>query len=96
MPAAAPQTSTVPDEGRDHCQEGSAIVYDHYLPSSGSTTRGLLVWQYYDRPQPEGYWVHNLEHGGIVVLYNCAGELCPEVQIKLQGLYDTLRKGKYG
>jgi hypothetical protein len=29
-------------------------------------------WGIYDDPVPRGNWVHSLEHGGIVLLHNCA------------------------
>src|SRR5438874_10299053 len=31
-----------------------------------------MPWGFYPAAVQREYWVHNLEHGGIVLLYNCA------------------------
>lgn len=44
-------------------------------PTSGAhyNLRGLapLPWGFYDQPYPPEDWLHNLEHGGVVILYQC-------------------------
>ena len=59
-------------EVRAHVPEGQPIYYEHNPPTGGP---------HYDRTVPRygfsadpilpGYWVHNLEHGAVVVLYQC-------------------------
>jgi hypothetical protein len=44
---------------------------------------------------PEETWVHNLEHGGIVILYRCDTP-CPELVQQLREVYATFPKSKYG
>jgi len=44
---------------------------------------------------PPEIWVHNLEHGGIVILYHCDTP-CPELVRQLQDVYATFPKSKYG
>jgi hypothetical protein len=31
-----------------------------------------VPWGFTDQVIPPEYWVHNLEHGGVVLLYNCS------------------------
>ncbi len=74
----------VPDEGRTHVPPSQPIQYNHYPPTSGphfGQPDGPASWKTI-QPLREGTFVHNLEHGGIVILYNCpSGPDC-----------DTLRK----
>jgi hypothetical protein len=53
--------------------------YPQWYPDYGLT----------DAPVAPGYWVHNLEHGAVVLLYRCA-DGCPGLVVKLQALYDAL------
>lgn len=70
-PGPTPSTPgiAVPNEGWAHVPEGSAILYRNNPPASGSHYPVWLRYQEYSEPMARGYWVHNLEHGGIVFLY---------------------------
>ena len=57
------------NEGWTHVAEGSAINYRNNPPASGPHYPVWLRWAEYSQVIPRGYWVHNLEHGGIIVLY---------------------------
>ena len=59
----------VPNEGWAHVPEGSTITYQSNPPASGPHYPVWLRYQEYSQAMPRGYWVHNLEHGAIVVLY---------------------------
>lgn len=74
-----PQEYEVPDEGRNHIEVGETAEYDHYPPSSGLHYGTILNWGYYNEEVPPELWVHSLEHGGIVILYNCP-EGCSETE----------------
>jgi len=39
-----------------------------------------LAWGFYAQPYPPENWLHNLEHGGVVILY-----LCPQPETKTGG-----------
>jgi uncharacterized protein DUF3105 len=75
----------VPNEGWDHIPVGTQATYTHQPPTSGQhyAQQGVapVPWQTINTLQPE-VWIHNLEHGGIVILYNCPSG-CDDLQKKL-------------
>ncbi len=74
----------LPEEGRDHVPTGTQVPYKHQPPTSGphyAPPDAPVAWQTIGTLQPE-VWVHNLEHGGIVILYNCPSG-CDDLQKKL-------------
>jgi hypothetical protein len=75
------------DEGRSHVVAGSPLAFQKYPPTSGTHYETSMPWGVYEETQPEGYWVHNLEHGGVVLLYNCP-EGCPELKEDLENFYN--------
>jgi hypothetical protein len=67
------------DMGRSHVAVGSVVKYLYCPPASGNhyaqTPFGPIPPKVYgpnEKTLPEG-WVHNLEHGGLVLLYKCSG-----------------------
>ncbi|TMC50554.1 MAG: DUF3105 domain-containing protein [Chloroflexi bacterium] len=61
-----------------HVAPPAKVQYLHNPPTSGchySLGGGVAPIQHgaYDKAIPAEYWVHNLEHGYIAVLYNCPG-----------------------
>lgn len=67
-----------PIEGRTHVAECSYVHYDTLPPSSGNHYPVWAAYKTYTLPVPEGYWVHNLEHGTVVLSYNCEDAGCAE------------------
>jgi hypothetical protein len=73
-----------------HVPEGSAVAYRTRPPTAGAhypvafPRRGVV-----EEPVAPGYWVHNLEHGEIVLLYSCP-EDCADLVARLRALYVTL------
>lgn len=59
-----------PYEGRYHFAEGRTVTYVHNPPASGPHWPVWLRWERYTTPMRREYWVHNLEHGAIVLLYH--------------------------
>ncbi len=56
-----------------HVDVGTDITsWDSNPPSSGEHYPIWAAFQEYTTPVPRGYYVHDLEHGAIVFLYNCA------------------------
>ena len=65
----------VPIEPANHVALPNAGRYASDPPASGQhySMRGQAPagWGYYDQALPPEDWLHNLEHGGVVILYNC-------------------------
>ncbi len=94
---AAPQIGrAMPVEKAEHVPDGTVISYRTRPPTSGA---------HYDAPSPSygmaeqevppGNWVHNLEHGAIVLLYNCPSG-CPDLVAQIKDLYASLPRGRNG
>ena len=67
-----------PSASAPHVPIGTLIDWSTNPPAIGAH---YPIWAGWDRHYAQldrGYYVHNLEHGGVVLLYNCPGG-CPEV-----------------
>jgi hypothetical protein len=64
------------------CGDGSA------LPVGGKHCSFALYCRKYTEPQKRCAWVHNLEHGHVVLLYNCP-EGCPDEVDALTRIWST-------
>ena len=92
----APLGQAQPDMGNLHIAIGSSQRYSYCPPASGphynGTGEGPITAKYYgpdDGTKPEG-WIHNLEHGAVVILYNCAMGACTDANAAtLQNLVTT-------
>jgi hypothetical protein len=62
-----------------HVAVCSELSYATNPPSSGEHYGTWADFGVYDFPLPRGYWVHNLEHGAVVVTYNCPDGCADEV-----------------
>jgi hypothetical protein len=93
---ASAQGRQIPDEGQTHIPNGRSGVYKAaYPPTSGQHWGNTWAdWEMYDDPIPPEVFVHNLEHGGIVLLYRCDAP-CPIVA-DLRDLYRTFPNAKNG
>lgn len=88
QPGASGQLGQVqPDQGNQHINSGDQITYPVCPPASGKHINrsgfGPLRPEVYgpdDNSAPNG-WVHNLEHGGLVLLYSCERGACDEAAI---------------
>jgi hypothetical protein len=57
----------------NHVDIGTDITtWDSNPPSSGDHYPIWAAFQEYTTPVPRGYYVHDLEHGAVVLLYNCS------------------------
>jgi Protein of unknown function (DUF3105) len=79
----APLGQPQPDMGNLHIAVGSSHEYSYCPPASGPHYMnpgidGPIPAKFYgpdDGTKPEG-WIHNMEHGAIVILYNCKMGAC--------------------
>src|SRR3990167_11355106 len=61
----------VADLGRNHVPEGTVVEYNSTPPTSGPHYEQWEKPGVYDRMLPDGRLIHSLEHGYIVISYNC-------------------------
>jgi hypothetical protein len=85
-----------PDMGNTHVGRGDKVTYTYCAPASGShynvAGAGPIAARVYgpgDAVPPQG-WVHNLEHGGLVILYEGTSEgATPDGQAKMRAFYEA-------
>jgi uncharacterized protein DUF3105 len=82
-----------PDMGRQHLLPPESQRYTQCPPASGNhyaPPGGPIIARYYgpdNATVPQG-WVHNMEHGGLVILYSCDKGACDDAtQQALQDLF---------
>lgn len=88
QPAASGELGQLqPDMGNKHVQSGDKVTYQVCPPASGKHVNqqgfGPLQPKVYgpdDKSLPNG-WVHNLEHGGLVLLYSCDKGACDDAAL---------------
>ena len=86
--------TAVPDEGRNHVDPSTTPTYKFYPPASGPhySAQGIapVSWQTIATLQ-EGQYIHNLEHGGIAILYDCpSGTDCTTLKNALENYVTNL------
>jgi hypothetical protein len=77
-----------PDEGAFHVDCLPPPVYGTNPPSSGNHYPIWADFKTYTTPVPWGHLVHALEHGAVVVVYNCPGG-CPAEVAAAQAMIDA-------
>jgi hypothetical protein len=88
----------VADEGRTHVDPSTVPTYKFYPPASGPhySAQGIapVPWQTIatsTNPLVEGQYIHNLEHGGIAILYDCpTGSDCTTLRNALENYVKNL------
>ena len=86
QPASTPRGVSVPVEAPEHIDTGVPVVYRNRPPSSGPHYARTLRYGLYDLNIEPGFWVHTLEHGGVVILYRCV-TACPDLVQQLRRVY---------
>jgi hypothetical protein len=70
--AACNTTVTMfPVDPSPHVPLCSPVVYTTNPPTSGPHYPLWAAFKTYAAPVPRGFWVHDLEHGAVVITYNC-------------------------
>jgi len=78
-----------PLEGAGHVPNCYPLSFESNPPSSGAHYENWAAHGVYPSPLPRGFWVHNLEHGAIVLTYNC-DDGCPDEVARAEQLMDEL------
>ncbi|MBI2376727.1 MAG: DUF3105 domain-containing protein [Deltaproteobacteria bacterium] len=83
--------SVDPGASAPHVPAGTEIEWSSNPPSSGAHFPEWAKWggPYVDPVLPRGYWVHNLEHGGVAILLKCQAP-CTELTQKVMALVERL------
>jgi hypothetical protein len=72
-----------------HVEVGTTITWNTNPPSSGAHFPIWARWGVHNAVLPRGHWVHNLEHGGVAVLYRCDGD-CTNLRRQLENFVRSL------
>ena len=84
-------TRNVPSTSANHVSETVALKFASNPPCGGDHFSAWATWGVHDVVVPRGNWIHNLEHGGVALLYRCASRAaCPEVAARLEAFAQTL------
>lgn len=70
-----------------HVPIGTSIEWSTNPPATGAHYPIWAAWDRHYTSLDRGFWVHNAEHGGVVLLYRCP-EGCPDV---VDALLDVAR-----
>ncbi|MDE2718657.1 MAG: DUF3105 domain-containing protein [Chloroflexota bacterium] len=69
------------DQGREHIPEGgSHAPYNTIPPTSGWHYDRWASWGIKSEPLPSELFIHNMEHGGVILHYNCPDGCSDEVK----------------
>jgi len=60
-----------PNEGAKHETPCAPLSFDQNPPTSGTHYSVWASFKVYDAPISRGFYVHSLEHGAVVLAYNC-------------------------
>ena len=90
MMSVGPSESSLPgqkiaDLGRTHVSDISSVSYNSNPPTSGNH---FPIWAkrgVYDRVLSDGHLIHSLEHGYIVLSYNCDKQSLRSSDLKKEG-----------
>lgn len=86
-------TMDIPDGGTDHVNVGTPVDYTSNPPSSGPHYGQWIEAGFYDTTVEDGYLVHNLEHGYVIIWYNCENlstSNCRTLENDIENLVDDL------
>jgi Protein of unknown function (DUF3105) len=81
---------TETSEGWPHPHDpiGTEITWANEPPSSGRSWTEWAMWAAHPGVVPRGYWVHNIEHGGVALLRS--PDASEEVITALAGAYEAI------
>jgi hypothetical protein len=79
-------TQAAPPDQALHYPQGTQLTWQTNPPAEGPHYPVWAPWATaYTEVVPRGNWLHNAEHGGVILLYNCPSG-CPDVVAQLQSL----------
>jgi hypothetical protein len=75
-----------------HVPEGTAVAYGSNPPSSGPHYPVWANFQEFTHPVDDGYLVHSMEHGAVLLLYKCGDDAgaCDAMVAALRAVRDAV------
>ena len=58
-------------DSRDHVPEGNPVTFNFNPPTGGDHFASWITKGFYNEPRHDGNLVHSLEHGYIIIWYDC-------------------------
>jgi hypothetical protein len=93
-PPATSQGRQVLVEGQGHAQQGTPLTFRSRPPTSGNHYEQWSGYGVFENGVNPGNWVHNLEHGAIVVLYR--PDLCDASCVaQLREVYNNAPRSRF-
>jgi hypothetical protein len=89
------EVQTFEDIGRDHLAPGQTYEsYNSNPPTTGPHAPAPAAWGISDTTLPKEVPVHNMEHGGVVIWYNCEAasidaDACQQLRAQLAQVTET-------
>ncbi len=80
--------SRMDDQGREHVtpEAVAAFAYNSNPPTSGPHLPTWVKAGIFDRPQSEGELIHSLEHGYVIISYNCNIHLGSDIKYQISNI----------
>jgi hypothetical protein len=72
-----------------HLPVCTPISYETDPPNSGDHWPVWAAFKKYDAPVPHEMLVHDMEHGAVILLHNCAGACATDVKKAFNTVYDA-------
>ncbi|APR78112.1 putative membrane protein [Minicystis rosea] len=83
------EVTDIPVASATHVAACTSVDYPTNPPSGGNHWAVWAAYKKYTSPVPREMYVHDLEHGAIVLLYRCA-DACPDVVAALTEVFDAV------
>ena len=80
---------TFNDQGREHLPTGQTYDFYNSNPPTSGPHGPAVDWGVHTQPVPKEMPVHNLEHGGVAILYDCSASV-PLDDAQCRALRDQL------
>jgi len=78
-------------QGATHRDIGTPLTFPSNPPAGGDHYPVWITWGAHEKAISPGFWVHNLEHGGVAFLYRCANRAaCPALAAQVEGVANAL------
>ena len=82
----------MPIQGNSHINKGEQHIAYNSKPATSGPHWNIggeapVSWGIYKEQQADEATIHNLEHGGIGIAYNCRD--CPDLVAQIEGFYNT-------